>query len=224
MKAIYTLEIISTWGTIEPVEGQFNWDDVDYCIDYWHARDKQVRLRISVVSAKGETEDHQGTPSWIFDNYGVGFQDIEVSSEDNEDKFYRFSDSTNSTYREKMENFLNVYADRYKDDDRIEAVDLKTYGKWGEHHSEYKFATIEERKETLKALIDIWYNAWEEKKPLRLPLANEFGYKNTNFESDPVMQKEYEKYSKADRNGKDQIYKGYYAYDYAITKPLEITF
>jgi hypothetical protein len=221
---IKVVEILSTWAAIEPIEGFFDWKDVDHCIDYWHSKGRQIRLRINTVPERRDSDDRSGAPSWIYD-YGIDHQ----IRGNNENWRWKFADKTSGKYQELLEKFMNVYANRYKNDDRIDAVDLRAYGAWGEWHEGWQFNSKEERKDTLKKLIDIWYTAWDEKKPLILPLANEFNREEPSCKkilndkpdenTDPVFWNEKKEYCLGNENDKYRIFQEWYAYDNAIEKP-----
>ena len=56
------------WSSLEPEEGQFNWQDFDKVTQYWTSRGKQIVVRLWVT----ETQAGMGTRGPILSPHGYG--------------------------------------------------------------------------------------------------------------------------------------------------------
>ncbi len=152
--------VLSTWALIEQTPDHYDWALMDQAVDYWRGQGKQIHLRFS-------TEDFNiipGCPRWIFE---AGVPEYRRDHR-------RYPDYTHPYYRERLAKFLHVLADKYADDPGIETVNLQGYGNWGEWHSGYNYATVEERVTALRGIIDMWREAFAGRKFLNLSVTFEW--------------------------------------------------
>jgi hypothetical protein len=192
--------VLTHWGELEPTEGVYDWSLLDDSIEYWANLGKRIHFRIStdamMISGYGYAKS---VPEWLFQQYGVPYQE-------RFDQGYTFKlpDYTNPVFMEKLETFLEAFADRYRDDPRLDIVDLRGYGTWGEWHSGHDFDSYAERISTLRAIIDKWYAAWNGDKILALSNSYEWRSEMTPTVNNPASYEEYMSWS---------------AFDHALTKP-----
>lgn len=189
--------LLSQWNFLEPKEGEFYWEELDYSIEKWINRGKKLHFRIStdpmVYNGKGE-----GVPDWVFNDYNVPYQFREDYGTQ-----MKYPDYLNKVYQEKLYNFLKALSDRYGDLKELELVDLRGYGEWGEWHSGYMYDSYAERAQALREIIDIWYKAWGEKKLLVMSCSYEW---RNDLRLPLHAPQSYEKYQY------------WSAFDYALTK------
>ncbi|MEF2246093.1 DUF4832 domain-containing protein [Paenibacillus sp. IITD108] len=192
--------VLTHWGELEPVEGQYDWALLDQAINYWSNLGKRIHFRIStdamMISGYGYAKS---VPEWLFDEYGVPYQE-------RFDQGYSFKlpDYTHPVFMKKLETFLIAFADRYKNDARLDIVDLRGYGTWGEWHSGHDFGSYAERIATLRTIINKWYDAWEGKKILALSNSYEWRSEMEPAVNNPQSYEDYLSWS---------------AFDHALTKP-----
>lgn len=192
--------VLTHWGELEPTEGQYDWSLLDEAIDYWSNLGKRIHFRIStdamMISGYGYAKS---VPEWLFQQYGVPYQE-------RFDQGYSFKlpDYAHPVFMEKLETFLEAFADRYRNDPRLDIVDLRGYGTWGEWHSGHDFDSYAERIATLRSLIDKWYDAWNGDKILALSNSYEWRSEMTPAVNNPSSYEDYMSWS---------------AFDYALTKP-----
>jgi len=192
--------VLTHWGELEPTEGQYDWTLLDESIDYWAGLGKRIHFRIStdamMISGYGYAKS---VPEWLFQQYGVPYQE-------RFDQGYTFKlpDYTDPVFMQKLETFLTAFADRYRDDPRLDIVDLRGYGTWGEWHSGHDFDSYAERIATLRTIIDHWYDAWDGDKILALSNSYEWRSEMTPAVNNPTSYEEYMSWS---------------AFDHALTKP-----
>lgn len=121
------------WSAIEPVEGQYNWSDIDNAINAWNAQGKQFAF--GVMNANSSDWNIQYvTPQWVFAD---GAQYIKSQTFDN------ISGKTGTQYEpvwndpvflQKVKDFLTALAQRYDNNPHIAYIDVRSYGNWGEQH------------------------------------------------------------------------------------------
>ena len=188
--------IMSSWNELEPEEGIYDWSLVDRAIDEWSAKGKHIKFRISTDDFPYYYTVARGVPDWLID-LGVPF-------EYNYYEYFvlRYPDANNQLYQAKLRNFMTAFVEKYGDNPHLTLVDLRGYGLWGEWHSGYVYDTEAERKSALKAIFDIWYDAWSPKKMLSMNYSHEWRSFVTNGNT-PSTYEEYLAYS---------------IYDYALTK------
>lgn len=152
--------IMSTWALVEKEPGMLDWSLVDQALEYWASLGKTIHLRFS-------TDDFgyiRGCPEWL---YSLG-----VPRFSREGRL--FPDYTHPEYQKHLENFLKAFFDKFGEDPRIETIDLRGYGEWGEWHSGFMYKTAEERITALKAIVDAWRRANRQRKYLMLSASYEW--------------------------------------------------
>lgn len=193
--------VLSTWAQVELEPGKFNWSLMDQALDYWAGAGKTLHLRFS-------TEDFgniPGMPRWLRD-MGVPVQ---------ERGHQLFPDYTHPVYLDRLERFLAVFGEKFFGDPRIETVDLRAYGNWGEWHSGYHYADVETRVTALRGLIDAWRQANAGRKYLMLSASYEWEtWHNAGKPTLPLGTAVYGRYRPSYR---DFLHRG--AFDYACVFP-----
>lgn len=152
--------ILSTWAFVEPAQGQFDWSLVDQAMNYWSNAGKTLHIRFS-------TEDFgpwKGCPEWLY-ALGVPAQSRDAQT---------FPDYTHPLYQQHLDRFLAEFARHFCNDPRIESIDLRGYGNWGEWHSGFEYPTVEARVNALRGIIDQWRNANQGRKFLMLSASYEW--------------------------------------------------
>jgi hypothetical protein len=157
-----SFEIITSWAEIEPAEGQYDWSRIDDAIAFWNGRfGKRIRLRVSAEdlgcfegSCKEVPSGHTGgIPLWLKSRVPL---QVRIDG----DGDFQIPDYRDPDYQAALRRMLKAYAERYRDNPAVYAVDLRGYGQWGEWHSGHDLDTLEQRREVLRWIIDTWYDAW----------------------------------------------------------------
>lgn len=149
--------IQTSWALIERNEGVFDWSLIDRTIDYWTARGKRINFRICTDSLS-LPEVYFGAPKWLYDDYGVKFKLFSYGSTVNQT---RVTDLTDANYQHFFERFMTKLSERYKNNPYIDTIDIRGFGEWGEWHSGYGFADMDERIATLGYIIDKYVDAFD---------------------------------------------------------------
>lgn len=189
--------LLSYWAALEPEEGKYYWDDLDYSIEKWTKLGKKLQFRISTDPMLYNNRS-DGVPEWVFDKYNVPYR-----LDNTVEPPCKYPDYLNPYYQEKVRKFLFALSERYGDLPQLESVDLRGYGAWGEWHSGYIYDTYAKRNAALRSVIDAWYDAFGTKKTLMLSCTYEW---RADFAPPLHAPKSYE----------DYLY--YSAFDYALTK------
>lgn len=189
---VQNVGILTGWSELEPEEGKFNWSVLDETIDYWKNNSKRIHFRISTDCFPYYGSSY-GCPEWVYD-LGVQYQ----TKVDWSNQPVKYPDYNNATYREKLVNFLTAYADKYRNLDCLDIVDLRGYGEWGEWHSGYRYNALEERTSALKWILDTWCGKWNGDKMLLLSYSHETELGLLNDGSGPRSYEEYLSFSAFD--------------------------
>lgn len=149
------------WASVEPQEGQFNWDTLDRFLDSWGRLGKVCNIGIMCANTHGRDAEGYVTPRWVFD---AGARKIEITL--NPDQ------STTGTsgrkiapvfddpiFLDKFANFLRAFAARYDGDPRIAVLDIRSYGNWGEAHM-YPFGVPDIAPEEFRRHVQMHLDAF----------------------------------------------------------------
>lgn len=115
------------WSTIEPEEGQYNWSIIDSKIRDCTKRGKKFAFGIMNVCISSPKE--YVTPEWVFDA-GAQFHIYESS----DGVKHVIPEWTDKIFLEKLNNFIEVLAERYDGNENIAFIDIRSYGSYGEQH------------------------------------------------------------------------------------------
>lgn len=153
--------VLSTWALVEPQPDRFDWALMDRAMAFWAAQGKRLHLRFST----DQFGRFPGCPEWLYAQ-GVPrqFQPDGRS----------FPDYSHPVYRKRLRNFLRVFAARFCSDPRIETIDLRAYGDWGEWHSGYGYPNLPQRRKALAILLAAWRDANQGRKWLNLSASYEW--------------------------------------------------
>lgn len=193
--------VLSTWAFVEKEPDVCDWSLMDAAIDYWSSVGKTIHLRFST----DEFGVFRGCPEWV---YALGVPKSERNGQS-------FPDYTHPLYLERLRKFLGLFSERFCTDPRIETIDLRAYGNWGEWHSGHPYATVEERVSALRRLIDVWREANAGRKYLLLSSSYEWETRhNTGIQCMPHGTSIYEEFQPSYR---DYLQRS--VFDYAFRFP-----
>jgi len=122
------------WAYLEPQEGQFNWDIIDSIIEKWTGKGLKIAFRISCKETSTDRIEQQfATPKWVMDAGAQGgfYRSGQVVASDGPWE-PRFDDPV---FLDKLENFIQAFAERYDRQPWMRYVDIGSIGDWGEGHT-----------------------------------------------------------------------------------------
>jgi hypothetical protein len=148
--------VMFAWSDVEQAEGRFDWRRVDEAWDYWLQRGKEIHLRMSTEPLFGwsrvQPPGGLGIPDWLLDRIPA---DQKKRREDGP-QFGWHVDARNVLYQERLRLFLKEANAHFSGPLTPALVDLRGFGRWGEWHSGYPYASLDERRSALRAVLEIW--------------------------------------------------------------------
>lgn len=119
-----------SWCYIEPEEGVYNWEMLDKNIEICQKYGMQFGLGIgATVNYNSTTSYNQDTPEWVFEA-GCGYTVEDMGN----GCVLKVPDYDDPIFREKMQNMIDAFSERYNYNPTIAYVDMRNYGNWGEWH------------------------------------------------------------------------------------------
>jgi hypothetical protein len=152
--------LMFSWQDVERREGEYDFRKADFAYEYWRERGKSIQLRLSTETLVWWSSH---TPP-----AGKGIPDYVLAEIPPERKQTRTSDGHAQTYvdgrdpfyLERLTKFLTATAAHFSGARAVSLVDLRGFGKWGEWHSGYAYASPAERRAALALVIDAWSAAF----------------------------------------------------------------
>jgi Indolepyruvate ferredoxin oxidoreductase, alpha and beta subunits len=115
------------WGDIEAEENVLDWSYIDSIMDEWGSQGYRFSFRICTYEGAAHPDSIKyATPKWVYD---AGAEYIELDGGRIEPVY------SDPIYLEKLENFMKKYGEKFNNDDRVEFIDVGSFGTWGENHT-----------------------------------------------------------------------------------------
>jgi endoglucanase len=114
------------WSTLEPYEGDYQWQYIDKAIADCKAHGK--KLAFGVMSCNGFASSMYVTPKYVFDAGAASYylQSIDIASH-----FQYVPVWNDPIYLQKLEKFMRALAERYDNNSDIAYMDIRSYGNYG---------------------------------------------------------------------------------------------
>lgn len=149
--------IQTSWDLIEKTPDVFDWSLIDETIEYWTKLGKSINLRICTDSLQ-LPEVYYGAPRWLYKApYNVGYEAYEYNGTKNR---AFVTDTTNETYRQRFEIFMNKLSEKYASNPSVLTIDIRGFGMFGEWHSGHSFDSMDDRYQGLCYIIDKYCDAF----------------------------------------------------------------
>lgn len=153
--------VMFAWSDVETAEGRYDWSRVDTAWDYWLQRGKSLHLRMSTEPLFGwsrlQPAGGLGIPDWLLARIPDKQKNLRT---DNEGKSGWHVDARNPLYQDRLRIFLKATQAHLSGKRRPALIDLRGFGRWGEWHSGFPYASQEDKREALKAVLAIWSEAF----------------------------------------------------------------
>lgn len=123
------------WCDIEPEEGKFDWSIIDADIEYFASKGK--RFAFGVMGLNGASTNVSETPEWVFEAGAEYYEDensLGHAGGNYQNAKKRVPIWDDPIYLEKVENLVKAMAEKYDGDPRIEFIDYRSVGNYGEGH------------------------------------------------------------------------------------------
>lgn len=115
------------WGDIEYEEDNLDWSYIDSIMDEWGNQGYKFSFRICTYEGAAHPDSIKyATPKWVYES---GAKFIELDGGRIEPVY------SDTVYLEKLEKFMRKYGEKFNNDDRVEFIDIGSFGTWGENHT-----------------------------------------------------------------------------------------
>jgi len=151
-----TVAIMFSWQDVEKREGAYDFSKADFAYDYWAKRGKKIQLRLSTASllwwSRANPPAGKGVPDYVLAKMPPETKQVRTESGFS----YDVVDAREPYYRQRLEKFLIAVAAHFSKDRPVTLIDLRGFGLWGEWHSGYRYASLNDRHQALSSVIDLW--------------------------------------------------------------------
>ena len=118
------------WKDFNPEPGKYFWDDPDSKLYRLWQRGQELGLPMAFRVVVDGRDQGENTPEWVFEKGAQYWLE-------NPDKFTdrKVPNVLDETWREWYETFIEAFAEKFNDPDKIAFIDGYGLGKWGEGHN-----------------------------------------------------------------------------------------
>ena len=149
------------WKDLNPAKGVYNWDLIEDMLKACEARGMTYGIRILPYSSYDGDHtvnygaEHDYVPAWV---YADGAKKERVPLNNNSSVYIDVPKWDDDHYIEACKTFALALADKYDGDPRIEFIDIRPFGDWGEWHfaasSASKLPSIDKQNDMVKFYRD----------------------------------------------------------------------
>ena len=163
------------WNKLNPAKGAYDWTELEKLLNALAEHNMTYALRVLpytpsfIKSDFPPQEDYDWTPPFV---YEMGAKKIQIDLRGTEYHAYApvWDDSI---YIWAAKEFAKALAEKYDGDPRIEYIDVRTFGEWGEWHTSHILGSVMPADSVLKDMLDYYASVFK-KTQLVLP-SNGFG-------------------------------------------------
>ncbi len=163
------------WNKLNPAKGVYDWTELEKLLNALAEHNMGYALRVLpytpsfIKSDFPPQEDYDWTPPFV---YEMGAKKIQIDLRGTEYHAYApvWDDSI---YIWAAKEFAKALAEKYDGDPRIEYIDVRTFGEWGEWHTSHMLGSVIPADPVLKDMLDYYASVFK-KTQLVLP-SNGFG-------------------------------------------------
>ena len=158
-----SVALMFAWSDVETREGYYDFSKVDFAYDHWRKKGKHIQLRVSSESLlwwnRLDPPSGVGVPAYVLER----LRPEEKQTRLLEGHPYVVVDARNRYYLERLGAFLRAVNAHFDDSRDVTLVDLRGFGVWGEWHSGFRYASIDDRRDALKRVIDCYSDAFPDR-------------------------------------------------------------
>ncbi|OWV01023.1 DUF4832 domain-containing protein [Fibrobacter sp. UWR2] len=163
------------WYKLNPAKGVYDWTELEKLLNALAEHNMTYALRVLpytpsfIKSDFPPQEEYDWTPPFV---YEMGAKKIQIDLRGTEYHAYApvWDDSI---YIWAAKEFAKALAEKYDGDPRIEYIDVRTFGEWGEWHTSHILGSVMPADSVLKDMLDYYASVFK-KTQLVLP-SNGFG-------------------------------------------------
>lgn len=163
------------WNKLNPAKGVYDWTELEKLLNALAEHNMTYALRVLpytpsfIKSDFPPQEDYDWTPPFV---YEMGAKKIQIDLRGTE--FHAYAPVwDDSIYIWAAKEFAKALAEKYDGDPRIEYIDVRTFGEWGEWHTSHMLGSVMPADSVLKDMLDYYASVFK-KTQLVLP-SNGFG-------------------------------------------------
>lgn len=163
------------WNKLNPAKGVYDWTELEKLLNALAEHNMTYALRVLpytpsfIKSDFPPQEDYDWTPPFV---YEMGAKKIQIDLRGTE--FHAYAPVwDDSIYIWAAKEFAKALAEKYDGDPRIEYIDVRTFGEWGEWHTSHMLGSEMPADSVLKDMLDYYASVFK-KTQLVLP-SNGFG-------------------------------------------------
>lgn len=163
------------WNKLNPAKGVYDWTELEKLLNALAEHNMTYALRVLpytpsfIKSDFPPQEEYDWTPPFV---YEMGAKKIQIDLRGTD--FHAYApvwDDSIYIWAAKM--FAKALAEKYDGDPRIEYIDVRTFGEWGEWHTSHMLGSVMPADSVLKDMLDYYASVFK-KTQLVLP-SNGFG-------------------------------------------------
>ena len=150
------------WNELNPEEGVYNWDSIDRMLEVCEEYSLTYGIRIMPYSSY-LGEDY--VPQWV---YNKGAKKNTAQLRDDPNKQVVFPKWDDPVYIQAHKDFTRALAEKYDGDPRVEFIDVRPFGDYGEWHNSFAIGEFMPSLEIQKDMLN-FYDSVFNKTLLVLP-------------------------------------------------------
>lgn len=163
------------WNKLNPAKDVYDWTELEKLLNALAEHNMTYALRVLpytpsfIKSDFPPQEEYDWTPPFV---YEMGAKKIQIDLRGTEYHAYApvWDDPI---YLQAAKDFAKALAEKYDGDPRIEYIDVRTFGEWGEWHTSHMLGSVMPADSVLKDMLDYYASVFK-KTQLVLP-SNGFG-------------------------------------------------
>lgn len=163
------------WNKLNPAKGVYDWTELEKLLNALAEHNMTYALRVLpytpsfIKSDFPPQEEYDWTPPFV---YEMGAKKIQIDLRGTE--FHAYAPVWDDPiYLQAAKEFAKALAEKYDGDPRIEYIDVRTFGEWGEWHTSHILGSVMPADSVLKDMLDYYASVFK-KTQLVLP-SNGFG-------------------------------------------------
>jgi len=163
------------WYKLNPAKGVYDWTELEKLLNALAEHNMTYALRVLpytpsfIKSDFPPQEEYDWTPPFV---YEMGAKKIQIDLRGTE--FHAYAPVWDDPiYLQAAKDFAKALAEKYDGDPRIEYIDVRTFGEWGEWHTSHMLGSVMPADSVLKDMLDYYASVFK-KTQLVLP-SNGFG-------------------------------------------------
>ena len=163
------------WNKLNPAKGVYDWTELEKLLNALAEHNMGYALRVLpytpsfIKSDFPPQEEYDWTPPFV---YEMGAKKIQIDLRGTD--FHAYAPVWDDPiYLQAAKEFAKALAEKYDGDPRIEYIDIRTFGEWGEWHTSHILGSVMPADSVLIDMLDYYASVFK-KTQLVLP-SNGFG-------------------------------------------------